>query len=128
MSVVVPPMSEITASVSPVRWAAPMRLAAGPDKIVSIGRSLTKSAETSDPSPRTTISGALMPRSTSVERVVVTSSSMIAINLALRIAVTARLGPFNFADSSWLQLTGRPVYERRNALTASSWAELRTLN
>ena len=37
-SVVVPPMSETTASSRPVMWRAPTRLAAGPDRIVSIGR------------------------------------------------------------------------------------------
>ena len=38
--------------------ALPMTLAAGPDRIVSIGRCVAKSARTSDPSPLTTINGA----------------------------------------------------------------------
>ena len=38
VSVVVPPMSEITKSFKPVRLQAPITLAAGPDATVSIGR------------------------------------------------------------------------------------------
>ena len=60
-SVVVPPMSETTASSRPVMWRAPTRLAAGPERMVSMGRALAKEAETSAPSPfaRKAMSGEL---------------------------------------------------------------------
>ena len=108
-SVVVPPMSETTASSSPVMWRAPTRLAAGPDRMVSIGRCRAKAAETSAPSPRTTISGAAMPRCSRKPSVAATSRSIIEISRALSSVVSARRGPPSLADSSWLAVTGRPV-------------------
>ena len=54
-------ISDTIASRSSVRWEAPTRLAAGPERIVSTGFSRATSAPTSAPSPRTTIIGAQTP-------------------------------------------------------------------
>ncbi len=107
-------------------WRAPTMLAAGPDRIVSIGRSLAKAAETSAPSPRTTISGAAMPRAVRKPSVAATSRSIIAISRALSSVVSARRGPPSFAESSWLAVTGRPVRSWMSPATATSCAGLRT--
>tara|TARA_B100001540_G_scaffold239173_1_gene213693 strand:- start:68 stop:271 length:204 start_codon:yes stop_codon:yes gene_type:complete len=50
-------MSTTTPSVMELSAAAPVALAAGPDKMVSMGLAFTKSEETRDPSPRMTIKG-----------------------------------------------------------------------
>ena len=60
-SVVVPPISAMTPSVIPLRPRAPIALAAGPERIVSIGRDFTNSADTSDPSPLITINRLWIP-------------------------------------------------------------------
>ncbi len=57
VSVVVPPMSEITKSFKPVKLQAPMTLAAGPEATVSIGRVMAISAGSIEPSPLTIING-----------------------------------------------------------------------
>ena len=106
-------------------WRAPTRLAAGPERIVSIGRWRAKAAETSAPSPRTTISGAAMPRAARKPSVAATSRSIIEISLALSSVVSARRGPPSLADSSWLAVTGRPVFSRMRSRAASSCAGLR---
>ena len=61
MSVVVPPMSTTMASSNPVKCLAPATLAAGPDNMVSTGRSLANRALISVPSPLTTTMGATSP-------------------------------------------------------------------
>jgi hypothetical protein len=99
-SVVVPPMSETRASLSPVSQLAPAIEAAGPDRIVSIGRSRARPADTSAPSPRTTIRGAAMPSRAMCASQAVISPSIIPMRRALRTAVSARRGPFSPADSS----------------------------
>ena len=125
-SVVVPPISATTASSTPARRRAPTRLAAGPDRMVSIGRALAKAAVTSAPSPRTTIRGAATPRFARNPSVAVTSRSIIEIRRALSSVVRARLGPPSLAVSSWLIVTGRPARSRTRSRTAISWAGLRT--
>ena len=106
-------------------WRAPTRLAAGPERIVSIGRRRANAAETSAPSPRTTISGASMPRFSRKPSVAATSRSIMAIRRALSSVVNARRGPPSFADSSWLAVTGRPVRKRISSRAAFSCAGLR---
>ena len=69
-----------------------------------------KAADTSAPSPRTTISGAAMPRCSRKPSVAATSRSIIEISRALSSVVSARRGPPSLADSSWLAVTGRPVF------------------
>ena len=128
MSVVVPPMSAITASSASARWAAPTRLAAGPERIVSTGRSFTKSTDTSEPLPRTIIIGASIPRSARLPPVVATRSSIMAMRRALSRAVTPRFGPPRLADSTWLQVTGFPVRSRMSSRAASSCSALRVAN
>ena len=107
-------------------WRAPTRLAAGPERMVSMGRALAKEAETSAPSPRTTISGAAMPRRARKPSVASTSRSIMAISRALRSVVSARRGPPSLADSSCEAVTGRPVRSRIRSRAAISWAGLRT--
>ena len=124
-SVVVPPMSDTSASSAPVSHRAPTMLAAGPDRIVSIGRIRTIAAEISAPSPRTTIRGAVIPTAARCRSHAATSRSIIPISRAFSTAVNARFGPFNCADSSWLQVTGRPVTRLIRSRTATSWAALR---
>jgi hypothetical protein len=100
-------------------------LAAGPERMVSIGRSRTIAALISAPSPRTTISGALIPTACRCRSQAATSRSIIPISRAFSTAVSARFGPFSCADSSWLQVTGRPVSLRMQSRTAISCAGLR---
>ncbi len=107
-------------------WRAPTRLAAGPDRMVSIGLARAKAAETSAPSPRTTIRGAAIFRFSRKPSVAVTRRSIIEISLALSSVVSARRGPPSFAESSWLAVTGRPVFSRIRSRAAISWAGLRT--
>ncbi len=59
-------MSDTKASSNPVIQCAPTILAAGPLKIVSIGRSFAISEEIKAPSPRTTINGAVIPISVNI--------------------------------------------------------------
>ena len=66
MSVVVPPMSATMARRRPLRAQAPITLAAGPESTVVTGCCSALAALTTLPSPRTTISGASMPRAASV--------------------------------------------------------------
>ena len=122
---VVPPISDTSASIAPVSQRAPTMLAAGPERIVSIGRSRAIAAEISAPSPRTTIRGASMPMLAKWRALAATNRSIRPIRRAFRTAVRARFGPFKFADNSWLQVTGRPVTRRIRSRAAISCAGLR---
>ena len=99
-SVVVPPISATTPSSSPLSVAAPSALAAGPDKIVSIGRLRTNSEDTNDPSPRITIRRPVTPDANIDSSTAVTNSLIIGTRRALSRAVVARLGAFKFEDNS----------------------------
>ena len=109
MSVVVPPISAIIPSLISANAEDPRTLAAGPDKIVSIGRCLTNEADTKEPSPRTTISGAFNESESIAVSTAVRSSWIREINRAFNRAVTARFGPLSCPDNSWLHVTGFPV-------------------
>ena len=122
MSVVVPPISLTSASCAPVIHCAPTIEAAGPLKIVSIGFSRACAEEISAPSPRTTISGAVIPRSRSPSSARTISLSIIPISRAFRSAVSARFGPLSFADSWCDAETGAPVASRIISIARSSWA------
>ena len=87
-------VADTSASASPVSQRAPTMLAAGPDRIVSIGRSRTIAAEISAPSPRTTIKGASIPIAARCRSQAATSRSIIPISRAFSTAVSARFGPF----------------------------------
>jgi hypothetical protein len=97
ISVVVPPISETSASRAPVIQRAPTMLAAGPLRMVSMGRSSANSAEISAPSPRTTISGAVTPNSRRRLRARVISRSISPIRRAFSTAVSDRFGPLSRA-------------------------------
>ncbi len=92
-------MSLTNAKSAPVIHLAPTIDAAGPDRIVSIGRSRACALEISAPSPRTTISGAVTPSSINVSSARPINRSIIPINRAFSTAVNARFGPFNLADN-----------------------------
>ena len=98
------------------------------ERIVSTGRSFTKSTDTSEPLPRTIIIGASIPRSARLPPVVATRSSIMAMRRALSRAVTPRFGPPRLADSTWLQVTGFPVRSRMSSRAASSCSALRVAN
>ena len=92
-------MSLTSAFSVPVNQRAPTSDAAGPLKMVSMGRSRACSADISAPSPRTTIMGADIPRDSKVCVARPINRSIIPISRAFRSAVIARFGPFSFADS-----------------------------
>ena len=87
VSVVVPPMSEITKSFKPVRLQAPITLAAGPDATVSIGRSRARSTGSIEPSLLTIIKGTSSFSSAIALFTASTSSSMRAWIFAFRVAL-----------------------------------------
>ena len=126
MSVVVPPMSATMTSRSPLRWCAPMALAAGPDSTVSIGRCSAVSAEISEPSPLTTISGAAMPSSPRRSRTARISCCNKGMRRAFNRVVKARRGASRLELSSCPQVTGRSVSVRSRSRRAISCAGLRT--
>ncbi len=127
ISVVVPPISATTPSSISASAAAPIALAAGPDKIVSMGRLRTKSEETNEPSPRITINGHVTPAATIDPSTAVNKSLMMGMRRALRRAVVARLGAFNLEESSWLRVTGLPVQLCIKLLVNTSCSGFRTL-
>ena len=96
---VVPPISLTNARVAPVIHRAPTIEAAGPLRIVSIGRSRACAAEISAPSPRTTISGAATPMSVKTSSARPINRSIIPISRAFSTAVSARFGPLSLADN-----------------------------
>ncbi len=89
-SVVVPPISTTTASFIPVRAIAPMMLAAGPERIVSIGRSIACASLMRLPSPLTTIREALIPLRARLSFTASMRPVIKGISLALSTAVTVR--------------------------------------
>ena len=119
-------MSEMTKSARPDRNFAPITLAAGPERMVSIGRCATASASASVPSPFTIISGASTPCRCMETRTAATSATMRAMMRAFSAAVSARRG----ASSAWARslesVVGRPVSSAASARTRRSWAGLRT--
>src|SRR5665647_1137110 len=89
MLVLVPPTS-ITAQVSsPERYEAPTRLAAGPEKIVSMGFFRASLIPTTEPSHLSIRSRALIPLSLISVIIDCTNCLVMGINWALRKAVTA---------------------------------------
>ena len=100
ISVVVPPISATSAVFSSARNAAPARLAAGPDKIVSTGREREKSACSNEPSPLTTINGQDRREVIITCSVAVISRSSRLISRAFSRAVKARRGPPRLDDNS----------------------------
>ena len=125
-SVVVPPMSDMMKSRRPQSHEAPTRLAAGPDNTVSMGRSATRSARASVPSPFTIISGQSMPSSAMDLRTAVISMEMREMSLALSTAVSARRGASSDEVSSVDSVTGLPVTRATRSRAACSCAGLRT--
>ena len=77
-----------------------MTLAAGPDSTVSIGRWVTKSAETSEPSPRTIMRRASSCRESMAARIASAKPAVTEMSCALSSVVTARRGPPSRGDSS----------------------------
>jgi len=101
--------------------------AAHPNPIVVLSQAIARlSAVELSASPRTTINGAAMPRCSKNPSVAATRRSIIEISLALSSVVSARRGPPSFAESSWLAVTGKPVFSRIRSRAAISWAGLRT--
>ena len=100
ISVVVPPISQTIAVFSFARYAAPETLAAGPDKIVSTGRSFANSADTREPSPLTTINLQFSPIFCICCLVAFIRVSIRLISLAFKNAVNALFGPPSDAESS----------------------------
>ena len=76
ISVVVPPMSAMIAFCCGCSWAAPMTLAAGPERMVSTGRASAVSALIKEPSPFTIINGEWISRSSRIRLTARTSSSI----------------------------------------------------
>ena len=94
-SVVVPPMSAMMKSSSPESHCAPTRLAAGPDKTVSIGLWATASAEAKLPSPFINISGQLILSCAMALRTASTKLLTRQTSRAFSTAVCARRGASN---------------------------------
>ena len=91
-----------------------------------MGRCIAHSARTSEPSPRTTISGAAMFRLASVSWTSVISSRSGRIRCALSATVVARRTALSWLVSSWPQVTGLPVSSSTRPRTRSSCVGLRT--
>ena len=127
MSVVVPPMSMTTASFTPVMLMAPMRLAAGPDRMVSTGLSLANESFIMLPSPRDIMSGAAMPFSSRTERTERISSSMTGMSLAFMTQVVVRSLKPSSDDSSNPQTAGTPRISLAMSLTLISCSGFLTL-
>ena len=120
MSVVVPPMSETTKSVSPVRNPAPTTLAAGPDRMVSTGHSSAIAAFINEPSPLTIISGASIDSSVSTRFNASIRCRIWGVSRAFNAAVRARRGASSFDVNSCAQVTGlwdsaRIIWRARNS-------------
>lgn len=120
ISVVVPPMSMTMASFTPVRHMAPMRLAAGPDIMVSTGFLLASDSLIMDPSPRTIMSGAHIPYSDNTVFMERIRSSMTGSRRAFMMHVTAlSLNP-RPDDRSCPHTAGIPRMRLAISLTRSS--------
>ena len=125
-SVVVPPISDRMKLSSPDSHCAPTRLAAGPDRTVSIGRVATLSASASVPSPLTIISGQSMCSCAIARFTASISVETREIRRALSAAVSARRGASSALDNSQDRVTGLPVRATISARAACSCAALRT--
>ena len=93
-------MSITTASLMPVMCMAPIRLAAGPERIVSTGLSLATSPLIMEPSPRKIISGAWTPFSLSTASTERMRSSITGISLLFMMQVVVRSLNPRLEDSS----------------------------
>jgi hypothetical protein len=94
--------------------------------MVSIGRVSAASAEISEPSPWTTMSGAVIRFSVIRSRTARMSCCNKGMRRPFSTAVTARRGASRLVVSSWPQVTGRPVSSRIMSRSLASWAGLRT--
>ena len=120
----------------PTRWHRPRRSDGrrrqgsppGRERMVSIGLTMAMSAEIRAPSPRTTMSGASMPRVSNRSLAALIKWWIRLISRALSTEVRPRLGPSSLLESSWLQVTGRPVISRIMSRAAVSCSGLRTAN
>ena len=89
-----------------------MTLAAGPDRMVSIGLSTTRSALASEPSPFTIMSRVSIISAASDFLTAAISATIRDTILALSVAVSARRGPSSASDRSLEIVTGASVYSR----------------
>ncbi|MPN40162.1 hypothetical protein SDC9_187698 [bioreactor metagenome] len=114
-------------SVSFSYISAPATPAAGPDKIVKMGRLRTSSTVITPPSHRMTISGLLMPAFWMLRSVIVAASSILGMMLALTTAVRVRiLSPYSF-EISLVAVPGTPS-SLHTCTVAVSFAGSSTLN
>ena len=127
MSVVVPPTSTMMASFSPVNALEPMIDAAGPERIVSTGRSLATDSSMREPSPFTIMRGAEIPVLCCTFFREVMRSVIIGIRRALRTAVMVLSLKPKAEDSSCPHTTGRSVALLISSFTAISCSGFRTL-
>ena len=119
-SVVVPPISAMSASLTPVWTIALVRLEAGPDIMVSMGLFMAVFTFIMEPSPLTIIIGAWIPRSSSAFLTESIRSMIVGMSPALMIAVFALLSNPSLDVSSWAHTTGIPSIFSAIVLTASS--------
>jgi len=127
ISVVVPPISTTIAFCCWHRYCTPIKLAAGPEHMVSTGLSSAMLASIKEPSPFTTIKGAFIPfwsRTFCTEWI---KSANRGIRRAFSTVVKARRGAWRWLVNSCPQVTGLSVNWRTNWRTRSSWLGLRTL-
>ena len=87
----VPPTSKKIPSVSFSYIKAPATPAAGPERMVRMGRLRTSSTVMTPPSQRITISGLLMPAPWMLRSVIVAASSIFGMMLAFTTAVRVRI-------------------------------------
>ena len=116
-----------TASLTPAMDMAPIRLAAGPERIVSTGLSLAKESFIIVPSPREIISGAEMPLSSRTARTERMSSSMTGISLAFITQVVVRSLKPSSDESSKPQTAGTSRISLAISLTLISCSGFLTL-
>ena len=126
MSVVVPPMSMTMASLLPDSTMAPIMLAAGPESMVSTGRRRASLSPIIEPSPRTTISGALTPYSARTALTESISSWMTGMSLAFITHVAALSLKPRPEERSWPQTAGTSSISAAMSRTRFSWSGLRT--
>ena len=101
-------------------------LAAGPERMVSTGRCRASPACTREPSPFTTMSGALSPRRDIIRSTAAIRSAIMGIRRAFSTVVRARRGASRRSLRSCEQVTGRSQCSRTSACARASWAALRT--
>ena len=127
MSDVVPPMSMTTASSTPVSDLAPIRLDAGPERMVSTGFFRAVESFIRAPSPFTIISGDLIPNSFMMAFTDLSSSSMTGMRRAFITAVVVRCSNPSLEVRSWAHTTGTFRMDLAILSTRFSWDGLRTL-